>query len=443
MNEDAPPGSGKKDGFVLANGKVKFDSTAPAEPGEYTLTFHITHTGGNGIAGFVGMVTSEMSIRVDKSGAIVGVAEADRIGPVAAPIYVFVPHGPQAFDASNTSPVPLFSLTVSDAGISVEIAGAIATAPSANSPYSLSISADKRALVVYRTTEALGVDDTSAALVAMLTVQATGDDAARYEAKVQQFMLRAVQFAAPELPSHQRGVSSANGQFADLAELYLFASNAEINGNDRYNDFSDAVFAKASGDNAFSVATDGKVSVTDLTVAGDYAVVVTATSSGFAGVARFTLSVKVQAPVLADADRSVELNVVAGHFDDAGDAGYTIPFTLPENTQLSVKTIEVDGVAPAFELVEKAGGAYEVRLAAGLTAGGVSVRALTLTAVVTCVPEEGRTCGGPSELALTVTFKRYDYSGISTNISKEFNSEFVVATAVPDEYSIFSTFPAF
>ena len=438
MNEDAP-GSGKKDGFVLANGKVKFDSAAPAEPGEYTLTFHITHTGGNGIAGFVGIVPSTMSIRVDKSGAIVGVAENERIGSGDTPIYVFVPHGPQAFDASNTSPVPLFSLTVSDAGISVEIAGVTATAPPANSPYSLSISADKRALVVYRTTEALGVDDTSAALVAMLTVQATGDDAARYEAKVQPFMLRAVQFAAPELPSHQRGVSSANGDLADLAELYLFASNAAINGNDRYNDFSDAVFAKASGDNAFSVATDGKVSVTDLTVAGDYAVVVTATSSGFAGVARFTLSVTVQAPVLADAARSVELNVVAGHFGDSGDAGYTIPFILPENTQLSVKAIAVDGVAPAFVLVEKAGGAYEVRLDAGLTAGGVSVRALTLTAVVTCVPDASRTCGDPSELALTVTFKRYDYSGISTNISEEFNSGFAVAVAIPDEYSIHST----
>ena len=102
--------------FVLEGDMVKFADGNLPEPGAYTLTVHITHaTDTNGLAGgFVGTVVLTISISVgvvptDDPRGIKGVLAADRIGPVAgnppdaAPIYVFVPHGPQAFDSSNTS----------------------------------------------------------------------------------------------------------------------------------------------------------------------------------------------------------------------------------------------------------------------------------------------------------------------------------------------------
>ena len=85
------------DKFVLDDDKVKFDEGNLPEPGAYTLTVHITHatdtSGVNG--GFAGTVVVTMPINVGKSGAIVGVAENERLGDSGAPIYVFVPHGPQ------------------------------------------------------------------------------------------------------------------------------------------------------------------------------------------------------------------------------------------------------------------------------------------------------------------------------------------------------------
>ena len=135
------------------------------------------------------------------------------------------------------------------------------------------------------------------------------------------------------------------------------------------------------------------------------------------------------------AKRNIELNLVEGHFGDAGDVGYRIPFGELANVKLSV---DYDGAGnPAFVVVEDSG-AYEVRLDAALTA---SVRALTLTAVASCIPGGDRICVDPTTLTLTVTFKRYANPTFYASIMDEFNSNsgFEVAVSVPDDYSIHST----
>ena len=141
---------------------------------------------------------------------------------------------------------------------------------------------------------------------------------------------------------------------------------------------------------------------------------------------------------LAEADRDVTLNVAEGHFGDAGDAGYRIPFGRLNNVTFSV---DFDGAgSPNFEVVEDSG-AYEVRLDGALAAGGAGVRALTLTATASCTPGGDRICSDPATLTLTLTFKRRANPTFYASIMEEFNSNrnFEVAVSIPDEYSIHTT----
>ena len=294
--------------FVLEGDMVKFDESDLPEPGAYTLTVHITHaTDTNGLAnGFVGTVvlTISISVRVvptDDPRGIKGVPEADRIGPVAgdppdaAPIYVFVPHGEQDFDNGKTPAVPLFSLTVSDVDISVEIFGDLPP-QLANSPYTLSVSADKRAILVFRTADPLkaaGSSETIPLIDISFTVRATGENASRYADNVQRFHMSAEQFAEPVVgPFPVRGDTDANGALIDLSGINIASDGAESQGKTTYGDFS-PTFSETGAVAGFSVSSDGVVSVADLTAVGSHTYTVQAVSAGFRGVALFTVSVKV------------------------------------------------------------------------------------------------------------------------------------------------------
>ena len=294
--------------FVLEGDMVKFAAGNLPEPGAYTLTVHITHaTDTNGLAGgFVGTVVLTISISVgvvptDDPRGIKGVLAADRIGPVAgnppeaAPIYVFVPHGEQDFDNGKTPAVPLFSLTVSDVDISVEIVGDLPQQP-ANSPYTLSVSADKRAILVFRTADPLkaaGSSETIPAIDISFTVRATGENASRYADNVQQFHMSAEQFVEPVVgPLPERGDTDANGALVDLSRINIASDGAESQGKTTYGDFT-PTFSEMGAVAGFSVSPEGVVSVADLTAVGSHTYTVQAVSAGFRGVALFTVSVKV------------------------------------------------------------------------------------------------------------------------------------------------------
>ena len=250
------------------------------------------------------VLTISISVRVvptDDPRGIKGVPEADRIGPVAgnppeaAPIYVFVPHGEQDFDNGKTPAVPLFSLTVSDVDISVEIVGDLPPQP-ANSPYTLSVSADKRAILVFRTAnplKAAGSSETIPAIDISFTVRATGENASRYADNVQQFHMSAEQFVEPVVgPLPERGDTDANGALVDLSAINIASDGAESQGKTTYGDFT-PTFSETGAVAGFSVSADGVVSVADLTAVGSHTYTVQAVSAGFRGVALFTVSVKV------------------------------------------------------------------------------------------------------------------------------------------------------
>ena len=311
-------------GFVYADGRVKFDTDALPEPGSYTLTFDITHKNSDGRVGFAGTVRSMMSVGVGRADSIIGVRETERLDVSADvngnPIVIVAAFGDLV--------TPLYTMTLSDTALSAEFAEPPAL-PAA-SAYSVSRSSDKRALIVHRATAETAAtlartgsrDDTRHAVDAMFTVTAAGADGARYEPKIQRFAIEALQFAEPVFVSIYQGFNTfpATDELVDLADVKIVPSIDSFRTYySTYRDYisvlvdtdhdSDPttpdertlerrgglVFGKESGDAAFSVTDDGKVSVSEISAVGGYSAVITATAEAFTGVARFTVSVEVRA----------------------------------------------------------------------------------------------------------------------------------------------------
>ena len=206
--------------FVLTNGRVQFTPDDLPDIGGYTLSFNISYPNGDGIAGFVGTVATEMSISVGvAAGGIQGVPDSDLLRTDGSAIPVVVPFGDL-----NT---PLHQLTLADNantdGISVEFAEP-PTLPE-DSPYSISRSDDRQTLILGRSTaetaDALPTTGSGAAsriVDALFTVIAAGDNANRYAPKVQRFAVHAFEFAEPVFESSYKNVrhfSEDHGGFGD------------------------------------------------------------------------------------------------------------------------------------------------------------------------------------------------------------------------------------
>ena len=135
--------------------------------------------------------------------------------------------------------------------------------------------------------------------------------------------------------------------------------------------------------------------------------------------------------VLSAAERNVALDVVEGHFGAAGDAGYRIPFSKA-NVEVSV-SYETSGV-PAITVIADSGG-HVISLLGSLSAAE-SVRALTLTAVASCVPSEDLICGRPAMLTVRATLSLL-YDAARRTASSPFGEDFAVTLDnIPDKYSV-------
>ena len=141
-------------------------------------------------------------------------------------------------------------MTVSDVDISVEIFGDLPQ-QLANSPYTLSVSADKRAILVFRTADPLkaaGSSETIPAIDISFTVRATGENASRYADNVQQFHMSAEQFVEPVVgPLPERGDTDANGELVDLSAINIASDGAESQGKTTYGDFMSDVQREFGG----------------------------------------------------------------------------------------------------------------------------------------------------------------------------------------------------
>ena len=134
--------------------------------------------------------------------------------------------------------------------------------------------------------------------------------------------------------------------------------------------------------------------------------------------------------VLAAAERNTALDVVEGHFGAAGDAGYEIPFSRT-NVAVSV-SYETSGV-PAITVIADSGG-HVISLLGPLSPER-SVRAVTLTAVASCVPSGDLICGRPATLTVRATLNLiYNVGGLA--VSNTFGEAFsVTLDNIPDKYS--------
>ena len=286
--------------FTLINGRVQFTPDDLPDIGGYTLSFNISYPNGDGIAGFVGTVATEMSINVGvAAGGIQGVPDADLLQTNLDAILVEVPFGDL-----NT---PLHQLTLADNantdGISVEFAEP-PTLPE-GSPYSISRSDDRQTLILGRSTaetaDALptaGSGVASRIVDALFTVIAAGDDASRYEPKVQRFAVNAAEFAEPIFESSYEVTNSFSGVTLDLATIRIVSGERAFRDRSTYGDYATlglafTLEAKEGEGISVSVSASGTVVVEEISETGSYSAVIAATASGFRGVARFTLSVQV------------------------------------------------------------------------------------------------------------------------------------------------------
>ena len=293
--------------FGLVGSRVSFNLDDPPAAGRHTLHFHISHSGGDGIAGFVGTLDmAAMDIRVRRM-TLAGVPKSDRISPSDGALRVL-----SAFGATAV----LLKMTLAD----VDVAAAFTEPPPSydGDQYTLFYSDDRRTLFVGRnpnsTLAVVGTNDTAEVIDAMFTVAVTGANAGNYQPKVQRFMMLALQYADPivvkansptfrsadgvELPSFYEGVSPYQPrQLTDLSQIYVSSSPAGYAGATVYGDIPRVSFRKVSGSDELVVDGDGRISVPEAISTGSdsvYTIVAEAFASAvFVGRARFTVTLRV------------------------------------------------------------------------------------------------------------------------------------------------------